>query len=134
MTRNNRSPFASPNPHRLYRDPQRGVIFGVCAGIAEYFGIQPGLVRLAMAAALVFFTAPVGLGYLLAMAVLPRRPPDLYRTSEEEEFWRTVSTKPDRTLAGLHTRWRDLERRLGGLETYVTSKEFELNRAIRDLD
>ncbi|AWK85679.1 envelope stress response membrane protein PspC [Azospirillum thermophilum] len=126
--------FESPNPHRLYRIPDRGIAGGVCAGIADYFGVQPALVRLAMVVALFFFAPPVILGYVIAVMALPVKPPQLYRTPEEEVFWRTVSTKPDRSLAGLTQRFRDFDKRVAGLEAYVASKEFELNRAIRDLD
>ena len=31
---------------KLYRDPQNGMIAGVCAGVAEYFGWDPTWVRL----------------------------------------------------------------------------------------
>ncbi|CAO3418602.1 envelope stress response membrane protein PspC [Azospirillum endophyticum] len=128
------SPYDSPNPHRLYRDPQRGVLGGVCTGVADYFGVQPAVVRLAMLFALFFFSVPLVIAYVIALMVLPVRPPQLYRDAEEEAFWRTVSTKPDRTLAGLTQRFRDMEKRIVGMEAYVASKEFELNRAIRDLD
>ena len=30
---------------KLYRDPQNGMIAGVCAGVAEYFGWDPTWVR-----------------------------------------------------------------------------------------
>ncbi len=46
MTRDER-PYQSPNPHRLYRDPDAGVIFGVCAGLADYFGVKIWQVRTA---------------------------------------------------------------------------------------
>jgi len=128
------SPFASLNPHRLYRDPGRGKIFGVCAGIADYFGVDTFLVRLAAVVGAVFFTMPIVGAYLLAALVLKVKPARVYASREEEDFWRTVATKPDRTLAGLRHKFRDVERRLGGIETYVSSKEFELNRAINDLD
>lgn len=128
------SPYDSPNPHRLYRDPQRGVLGGVCTGIADYFGVQPAIVRLAMLFALFFFSVPLVIAYVIALMVLPVRPAQVYRDAEEEAFWRTVSTKPDRTLAGLVQRFRDMEKRIVGMEAYVASKEFELNRAIRDLD
>ncbi|WP_370548861.1 PspC domain-containing protein [Edwardsiella tarda] len=39
--------------HRLYRLPQRGMIKGVCAGIADYFSVPVTLVR-AMAVLSVF--------------------------------------------------------------------------------
>ena len=128
------SPYDSPNPHRLYRDPRNGVAGGVCAGIADYFGIRPILVRMAFVLGLFFFAPPLILGYVIGVLALPVRPPKLYSNPDEEAFWRGVSTKPDRTLAGLTQRFRDFEKRVGGLEAYVASKEFELNRAIRDLD
>jgi phage shock protein C len=128
------SPFHSPNPHRLYRDRDAGKLFGVCAGIADYLGIEVIVVRLAAVIGAVFFTMPVVGAYLLAALVLKPKPGRLYANREEEEFWRTLTTKPDRTLAGLRHKFRDMERRLIGLETYVSSNEFELNRAIKDLD
>ncbi|WP_448206385.1 envelope stress response membrane protein PspC [Azospirillum sp. sgz302134] len=126
--------YDSPNPHRLYREPQNGVVAGVCAGVADYFGVQPVLVRLAFAIGLFFFAPPLVLAYVIAVLALPVKPPQLYRTADEEAFWRGVTIKPDRTLAGLTQRFRDFEKRVGSLEAYVASKEFELNRAIRDLD
>lgn len=128
------SPFESPNPHRLYRNPRRGYVAGVCAGLADYFGIEPFLIRLAMVIGLIFFAPPLLIAYAIAAVALPPRPEQLYRTQEDEEFWRTVAIKPDRSLAGLAQRFRDFEKRVAGLEAYVASKEYELNRAIRDLD
>lgn len=128
------SPYDSPNPHRLYRNPGRGVVGGVCAGIADYFGIRPLPVRLALVMGLFFFAPPVLLGYVVAVLVLPVKPQQVYRNPDEEAFWRGMSIKPDRTLAGLTQRFRDFEKRVGTLEAHVASREFELNRAIRDLD
>ncbi|EWY39158.1 phage-shock protein [Skermanella stibiiresistens SB22] len=128
------SPFASPNPHRLYRDQTRGKLFGVCAGIADYLGVKVRLVRVFAVLGAVFFTMPVVGAYLLAALVLKHKPARVYASREEEDFWRSVAAKPDVTLAGLRHKFREMERRLGGMETYVSSKEFELNRAIGDLD
>ena len=35
--------------NRLYRNPRRGMIFGVCAGIAEYFGFDVNVTRIIVA-------------------------------------------------------------------------------------
>lgn len=129
-----RSPYDSPNPHRLYRNAQRGYAAGVCAGIGDYFGVDPFLVRLATVVGALFFFPFVLVGYIIAAVALPARPQHLYRTPDEETFWRTVATKPDRSLAGLAQRFRDFEKRVAGLEAYVSSKEYELNKAFRDLD
>ena len=128
------SPFASPNPHRLYRDRENGKLLGVCAGLADYLGVDVMFVRIGTFLGAVFVTMPIVGAYLLAALVLKPKPPRVYASREEEDFWRTVATKPDVTVAGLRQKFRDVERRLNGMETYVSSKEFELNRAINDLD
>ena len=128
------SPFASPNPHRLYRDRENGKLLGVCAGLADYLGVDVMFVRIGTFLGAVFFTMPIVGAYLLAALVLKPKPPRVYASREEEDFWRTVATKPDVTVAGIRQKFRDVERRLTGMETYVSSKEFELNRAINDLD
>ena len=86
---------------RLYRDPAHGVLAGVCAGIANYFGIERIAVRLAFVLALIFFFVPAVLAYVVLAFALPKRPPALYASGEEEAFWRGVATAPDDTLHGL---------------------------------
>lgn len=59
---------------KLYRtEGPDAVLFGVCGGIAEYFGIDPTLVRLAW----VLFCAMGGSGfvaYIVAAIIIPRAP------------------------------------------------------------
>ena len=60
---------------RLYRDKRTGIIFGVCSGIAEYFGIGTLLVRL-IAVISLFFSAGLTVIVYLALTVLMRVKPD----------------------------------------------------------
>ena len=58
---------------RLYKSNQNKIIDGVCAGISEYFGIDPTLIRLGW----VLFCAMGGSGflaYIIAAIIIPRRP------------------------------------------------------------
>ena len=58
---------------RLYKSNQNKIIDGVCAGIAEYFGIDPTLIRLGWG----LFCAMGGSGflaYIIAAIIIPRRP------------------------------------------------------------
>lgn len=127
--------YQSANPHRLYRDPQAGVIFGVCAGLADYFGVETWKVRTAAFLMLMFFTFWTLFLYLGAAIFLPRRPEKRpYRSHDEEVFWRSVSGRPEQTLSALRYRFRTLEERLAGLEGHVTSDEFKLHRAFRDIE
>ena len=58
---------------RLYKSNTDKKLDGVCGGIAEYFDIDPTLVRLAW----IIFTALGGSGliaYIIAALVIPRQP------------------------------------------------------------
>jgi phage shock protein C len=123
-----------PSRRRLYRDGRRAWLAGVCAGIADYFGVSPGLVRLLVFISALAFTFPTVLGYLIAAFVLPRRPPDMYESDEEERFWRSVRLEPARTAHDLTRKFQDLERRLRAAEARVTSSEFKLRRQFKDLE
>jgi phage shock protein C len=121
------------NPFRLYRDPQHGLLAGVCAGIAEFFGVERIVIRLATVLALIFFFPPTVLAYVVLALALPTKPPALYGSRDEEEFWRGVSMAPGDTLQSLQRKFRSLDERLGQMESQVTSGDFELHRKFRDL-
>jgi phage shock protein PspC (stress-responsive transcriptional regulator) len=56
---------------RLFRDPEHGMIAGVCSGIAAYFGIDVVIVRALFA--LVFLTVGFGLPlYLILWVIVPK--------------------------------------------------------------
>lgn len=58
---------------KLYRSTENKVIAGVCGGIAEYFDIDPTLVRLAWVLFCVLGGSGV-LAYLVAALIIPERP------------------------------------------------------------
>jgi phage shock protein C len=125
---------SSSNPYRLYRDTERGILAGVCAGIADYVGVEPIVVRLATVLGLIFFFPVTVISYVILAFALRPKPPMLYGSRDEEAFWRGVSTAPSDTLQSLKRKFRDLEDRLGQMEGQVTSGDFELHRKFRDLD
>ena len=58
---------------RLYKSNENKMVDVICGGIAEYFGIDPTLVRLAW----VLFCAMGGSGfvaYIVAAIIIPRAP------------------------------------------------------------
>lgn len=61
---------------RLYRNMEDKKLCGVCSGIADYFRLDPTLVRLAWAA-LVLFAGTGVLAYILAALVIPEKPEGL---------------------------------------------------------
>jgi phage shock protein C len=119
--------------HRLWRDTDRGILAGVCAGIADYVGVEPIVVRLAAVLGLVFFFPPTIAAYVILAIALRPKPPALYASADEETFWRGVGTAPADTVNSLKRKFADLEARLGHMESQVTSGDFELHRKFRDL-
>ncbi len=63
----------STNDHytrRLFRNPNDKMLGGVCSGVANYFGIDPVIVRLVFA--ILFLTAGIGIiAYILAWIIIP---------------------------------------------------------------
>jgi phage shock protein C len=58
---------------RLYRSRDQKIIAGVCGGIAEYFNVDPVLIRLLW----VFFVLLMGVGilaYIIAWIIIPKNP------------------------------------------------------------
>ena len=56
----------------FYRDKSKAVIGGVCAGLAEYFGVSPVLLRLIFVL-LAFSGGPAVLAYLILWIILPEK-------------------------------------------------------------
>jgi phage shock protein C len=119
--------------HRLWRDTGRGILAGVCAGIADYIGVEPIVVRLVAMLALIFFFPPTIVVYVILALVLRPKPPALYASPDEEAFWRGIGIAPADTLNSLKRKFADLEARLGRMESQVTSGDFELHRRFLDL-
>lgn len=58
---------------RLYKSNENKMVDGVCGGIAEYFGIDPTLVRLGWAL-LCAMGGSGFLAYIVAAIIIPRAP------------------------------------------------------------
>ena len=117
----------------MFRDPDRGWIAGVCAGIAESAGVDPMVIRLAAVISTIFFVVPALVAYVALAIVLPVRPSTLFASAEQEGFVRGVRSRPQTMLERTAKQFRDLEKRLARMERAVTSNDFDLHRGFRDL-
>ena len=122
------------SPRRLYRDTERGKIFGVCAGIADYFGFQVCATRWLTVIAAMFFMPFVMFAYIALAVLLPTKPRDMYRDDREEKFWRSMRTSPSTTFSNVRHSFRRMEARVQKMERYVTSPRFNLDREFADLE
>jgi phage shock protein C len=123
-----------PTPNRLYRNADKGVLAGVCAGIADYFGFDANIVRVLVVIATLFFGGPlIPIAYIVLALLLPKDPRPGRIDEEDDSIERRVRTEPHATLATVRHRFRELEGRLQRLEKYVTSERFKLDREFERL-
>jgi phage shock protein C len=120
---------------KFYLDKQNRKWKGVCAGIADYTGVDVTIIRIG----LVLLTFVGGfpwtlIAYWLTAWMAPVKPQAIANeTPEQTKFWQGVRASPARTVRDVRSRFRELDRRLAEVETYVTSSNSRLAREIEQL-
>jgi phage shock protein C len=118
---------------QFYLDKQNAKWAGVCAGIADYTGIDVTIVRVAVVVLTMATSGWIFLAYLAASWLAPKRPIDLYETHEDAKFWQGVRSNPKRSTAEVRSKLRDIDRRLADMETHFTSRNTQLAEEIENL-
>ena len=118
---------------RFYRDKANGKWMGVCAGIADYTGLDVLWIRLAFVV-----TTVCGMGFVpviyIALGILSQsKPRSLYTDVQEQKFWQGVRQSPARTAREVRAQFRDLDRRLAEVEAYYVSSNPRLSSEIENL-
>ena len=118
---------------KFYRDKANGKWMGVCAGIADYTGLDVLWIRLAFVVLTI-----CGLGFMpviyFALGFLSEnKPHSLYADVEEQKFWQGVRQSPARTAREVRAQFRDLDRRLAEVEAYYVSSNPRLSAEIENL-
>jgi phage shock protein C len=117
--------------NRLYRIPSSGKIFGVCAGLADYFGFDVTVTR-ALGAV---FSAPLLIvAYVVLGFLLPVRSYESGERGAPDPVQKQVRSNPHGSLSSARYRFRDLDVRLQRLEKYVTSSRYKLDREFQQLN
>ncbi len=129
-------PYSSPNPKRFYRKRHDKVVAGVCGGLAERFGWNPLLVRIAAALMFFFLAGPlIVVAYVVVWMITPYAPIGYGSYSADEDaFWRGVTDRPRATFGTIKYSFMDLEERLKNIERTVTSDEWRLRQEFKDLE
>jgi phage shock protein C len=126
--------YQPPSRTRFYRDKRNGKLMGVCAGIADYTGFDVSLVRVCMVAAMFISGGSILPFYIIAGFVTPKKPRELdYTGTEQREFWQGVRASPARAARDIRSRFKDMDRRLADIESYVTTENRSLAREIEQL-
>lgn len=118
---------------RFYRDKVNGKIMGICAGIADYTGVDVLWVRLGAILATVLGSGLIIPVYFLAGILAATKPHHLYTDPQEQQFWQRVRQSPSRTAREVRAEFRDLDRRLAEVEAFYVSSNPRLSAEIERL-
>lgn len=119
---------------KFYKDKRNGKVLGVCAGIADYTGLDVTIVRILMFLALWLSGGSILPVYVIAGWIAEDRPRELtYDTPEDARFWQQVRASPARTARDIRTNLKAIDRRLADVESYVLSNNRSLAREIEQL-
>ena len=94
----------------LYRDPRRGKIAGVCAGLAAHFGWELWLVRIIFVSGMLltgvsFFIV----GYIIAWVILEKKP-NSDGANQRAKHWQGKKQQGDNQAEEIRKGWREEER------------------------
>ncbi|UYI48245.1 envelope stress response membrane protein PspC [Vibrio parahaemolyticus] len=128
------------NSRELYRDPVNGKLAGVCAGFANYFGVEVWLIRiLVISAGLLGGTFLVLLAYV-ALAFMLEKQPMTYSENIKAQQDHTLKSKPwqkgqspEQFLSVLERDFNRIDGKIRNMEAYVTSDTFRVNREFNKL-
>ncbi|MDC9580940.1 envelope stress response membrane protein PspC [Xenorhabdus sp. PR6a] len=113
---------------KLYRLPEQGMVKGVCAGLADYFGVPAPLIRTITVLSLFFgLFAITVLAYIILTFVMETAPAG-YLT-EEKNSGLSAQSMLDKVDYQLKTN----EARLRQMERYITSETYNVRSRFRQL-
>ena len=108
----------------IYRS-RRGLLFGVCRGLADHFNISVFWLRL-ITFILFLFTGfwPVGVLYIVAGLLLKIEPAAPLRNEQDETFYDDYTRSRESAIQRIRRKFENIERRIQRMEHTVTSREF----------
>jgi len=118
---------------KFYRDKINGKWMGVCAGIADYTGLDVLWIRLAFVVLTVCGVGFMPVIYFALGFLSEAKPVSLYADAREQKFWQGVRQSPGRTAREVRAQFRDIDRRLAEVEAFYVSSNPRLAAEIEQL-
>ncbi|MDQ3074808.1 MAG: envelope stress response membrane protein PspC [Pseudomonadota bacterium] len=123
-----------PSRTRFYRNKRNGKINGICAGIADYTGLDVTLVRIGLILAIILGAGALLPVYFIAGWIADDQPREIAAEDKDErKFWQGVRASPGQSARDIRGRMREIDRRLAEIEQYVTTENRSLAREIEEL-
>lgn len=133
-------------PRRFRRNKIDGVLGGVCAGIGDYTGLDPIIVRIGAVATFLFTGGFIFWVYIALWVFVPKdhrapyrrdlRDMEIARKTEQARSRHkgASGTRKGPVFSDVKSKFRSLEMRLADMERAITSSEWQLRRDFKDLE
>lgn len=118
---------------RFYRNKDRAIVAGVCAGLADYFGFNLKVTRLLAFICLLMAMPMTLLVYFGTVFLVPAASDPGRSRRFDADFRQAMRSAPAETMGDVKRRYQSLDSRLARLERYVTSSRFNLDQEFRNL-
>lgn len=147
--------YSEMSERRLYRDADRAVLGGVCAGLAGYFGLNLKVTRFLAFIAFLMAMPFAVVAYLAAVCLIPavsrrdrgdvietrccwgirrrRQSRRSHKMREPDVAMEQNAAPAGPSVKDIRERYRSLDKRLAELEKQVTSPRFQLEQEFRKL-
>lgn len=146
--------MTKPEKKQLNRLPQQGKIAGVCAGVAEYTGVETWLVRIIWITGLVLSGGFFFIAYIAGWFILDKKLDGQINTikggvskswnrfGNDQDIDHNVEVKtkvwqagepPRQAYKDIARQFDNIENRVRSIEGYVTSNEYTLTHEINKL-
>jgi len=123
-----------PSRTRFYLDKRHKKIMGVCAGLANYTGLDVNLIRIGLVVSIFIGAGALIPVYFVAGWIASDEPREIASEDKDErQFWQGVRASPAQSAREIRSRMRDIDRRLADIEYYVTTENRSLAREIEQL-
>lgn len=126
------SDYSTSSQTHFYRNADKAMLGGVCAGLADYFGFNLRVTRLLAFIAFLLAMPMAVISYLAVVFLVPARSAAV-EPRVDAGFRRAVRSSPGQAANDVRARFHALDRRLARIEKYVTSSRYQLDREFRNL-
>lgn len=111
---------------RIYRS-RRGILLGVCRGLADHFDLSVFWVRVAVLLIFVFTGFwPIGVIYIIAGLIMRPAPVVPLQNTDDQEFYESYTTSRESAIQRLKRKFDTIDQRIRRMEHTVTSRDFDL--------
>lgn len=111
---------------------RKGMFFGVCRGLADYFDFSVFWIRVLTILTFIFTGFTVGVVYIVAALVMKLEPVLPFESDGDHEFYNSYTTSRPMALRRLQSTFQRLDKRIQRMESIVTARDYDWDQRLRN--